>query len=510
MSALSHLRKHWDHLDPSHLRHLQAVQLREYLTAMLPFSAHYRQFEIDPRQIRSLEDMALLPFTSKSDLLPTEDQPSKAREFVLIPDPEILKRRPSTIARAILTGRNRVKDELDREFRPILMTSTTGRSTEPVPFLYTAHDLKNMEISGRRLIEIGGSKREYKHLNMFPFAPHLAFWQTHYACIGTNAFGLSTGGGKVMGTEGNVALIKKIQPDVIIGMPTFIYHVMQQAVVEGIQCKPLKIIVLGGEKVPEGMRRKLRALCAEMGAGKVDVLSTYGFTEAKAAWPECPTPPNGTPAGYHIYPDLGIVEVVDPETGKALPPGTPGEIVYTPLDSRGSVVLRYRTGDEISEGLSYEPCPICQRVLPRLVGKISRVSDYRRLRIDKLKGTLVNFNELEHILDDIDEIGSWQIEIRKTNDDPLESDELVVHVNRRAGGNRISEQQLVDRIRKKFYICAEIRPNKVLFHSAEEMRKRHGVGENLKEEKIVDRRPQAAKPGTTGARNAGPIAEPAS
>ena len=46
--------------------------------------------------------------------------------------------------------------------------------------------------------------------------------------------------------------------------------------------------MLGGEKAAEGIRRKLRKLAAQIGSPKVEVLATYGFTEAKMAWAECP------------------------------------------------------------------------------------------------------------------------------------------------------------------------------------------------------------------------------
>src|SRR5690606_17812194 len=126
------------------------------------------------------------------------------------------------------------------------------------------------------------------------------------------------------------------------------------AVERGLESPNLKKIVLGGEKVPPGTRRKLRALCAELGSGKVEVMATYGFTEAKMAWPECPGGGLSGAPGYHLSPDLGIIEIVDPETGNPVGAGEPGEIVFTPLASRGSVVIRYRTGDHISGGLTYE------------------------------------------------------------------------------------------------------------------------------------------------------------
>ena len=50
------------------------------------------------------------------------------------------------------------------------------------------------------------------------------------------------------------------------------------------------------------------------------------------------------------------------------------------------------------------------------------------MNLDKIKGTLVDFNELEHVLDDAPHIGAWQVELRKAHDDPLELDEIILHV----------------------------------------------------------------------------------
>ena len=367
----------WQQQPEAAVRSMQARRLRGYLRhAVLPFSAYYRRLfnehGLESGDIRTVEDLQKLPFTSKADLLNTPDSPQKSREFVLIPDPDVLARRPSTILRAMIHGRKGVEKSFEDEFRPIFMTSTTGRSADPVPFLFTQHDLFYLSETGRRVFEVCGCQPEFRLVNMFPYAPHLAFWLAHYGGTAFGVFVASTGGGKVMGTDGNLRLIKKINPDVLIGMPTFVYHVLHQAELEGVRCEKLRRIVLGGEKVPAGMRRKLIGMAKELGAAQVDVVATYGFTEAKTAWAECPCPGNATPSGYHLYPDLGIFEVIDPDTGQVVPTGQPGELVYTPLDARGSVVLRYRTGDYIEGGMVYDPCPHCGRTLPRLVGSISR------------------------------------------------------------------------------------------------------------------------------------------
>ncbi len=493
------LTTQWQQLPEKAVRQLQIRKLRHYLeTVVMPFSAHYRELfrtsGVDPSRLRTLEDLDHIPFTSKLDLMSTPENPQRARDFILVPDAKKLRRRPSTIVRALLRGQESVKRRLEAEFRPIFMTSTTGRSADPVPFLFSAHDLGILSLAGHRVMQVCGAQAEFRLLNMFPYAPHLAFWFTHYGATAFGLFCVGSGGGKVMGTDGNLRLIRKLRPDVLIGMPTFIYHVMQQAVEEGIRCDNLRRIVLGGEKVAEGMRRKLRSLAAGLGAAQVDVLATYGFTEAKIAWGECPFAPDKESGGYHLFPDLGIFEVIDPKTGQLLPPGTPGELVYTPLDARGSVVLRYRTGDFIDGGLIYEPCPHCGRQLPRLVGRISRSSEVKTMQLDKLKGTLVDFNQLEHVLDDAPNIGSWQLELRKHHDDPLELDELILHVHKLDGAE---EKKLCRELNNRFLERTEIRPNRIVFHSADELRELQGVGTELKEQKIIDNRPKTpAAPST--------------
>ncbi len=497
------LTTNWQRLPEAPVRALQAERLHRWLRdTVLPFSAHYRelfrQLKITAADFRSLDDLRRLPFTSKADLLNTPDNPAKARDFLLVPDRNVLSRRPSTILRALLRGRKAVADGFENEFRPIFLTSTTGRSADPVPFLYTNHDLANLQLAGERVFGVCGARREDKLLNMFPYAPHLAFWLTHYGSTAFGVFTASTGGGKVMGTEGQIRFLRKIRPDVLIGMPTFVYHVLHQAAEEGVRCENLRRIVLGGEKVPDGMRLKLRNLALELGARELDVVTTYGFTEAKMAFAECPVPVDQTPSGYHLYPDLGVVEVVDPKTGDPVPNGQPGEIVFTPLDSRGTVVLRYRTGDYIDGGLTYEACPHCGRQLPRLMGKISRSSAFKEVQLDKIKGTLVDFNELEHVLDDAPNVGAWQIELRKLHDDPLEVDELILHVQKTNGAD---DDHLTHDLRARLATRCEISPNRIEFHGAEKMRDLQGVGVQLKEQKLVDHRPKSGAPASGPALN---------
>jgi len=485
------LTTHWQQLPERAVRRLQAAKLRRFLkSVVLPFSPHYREMfsrhGIRPDAIKCLQDLDGIPFTSKEDLLNTPEQPNRGLDFLVVPDVKVLSKRLSSIAQALLFGRESVRQQFDAEFRPVFLTSTTGRSADPIPFLYTRHDLDNLASAGDRVMQVCGADQSFRLINMFPYAPHLAFWLTHYASTAFGIFTVGTGGGKVLGTEGNLRLIRKLSPHGFIGMPTFLYHLMQQAVEEGMRCPNLKKVVLGGEKVASGMRRKLRKLAAKLGAPDIDVLATYGFTEAKVAWAECPHPAGRDSSGYHLYPDLGFFEVIDPDTGLSLPPGHPGELVYTPLDARGTVVLRYRTGDIIDGGLVYDPCPYCGRTVPRLVGRISRSSEVRSMNLDKIKGTLVDFNQLEHVLDDAPHVNAWQLELRKVNDDPLDLDELILHVNK---SGRVSRDRLERDLSERVVERTEIRPNRIVFHNAEELRHMLGIGVQLKEQRIIDNRP---------------------
>jgi len=480
----------WPRLSERQIRAGQAAQLRRYLRdVVVPHSPHYREVfrreRLDADDIGSLDDLRRLPFTSKADLLNTPEHPQKAREFILQPDPRELARRPVTILRAALTGRANVKRGFEREFRPIFMTCTTGRSTESVAFLYTQHDLDSLARRGSRIFEICKSRPDFRLLNTFPYAPHLAFWLTHYGGMAFNNLVVSSGGGKVFGTEGQIRLIRQLQPHVIIGMPTFVYHTLRQAVDEGVRCPDLQLLVVGGEKAAPGVKQRLAQLARELGAKQIEIVATYGFTEAKMAWTECPGA-SGETSGFHLYPDHGIIEVIDPRTGEPVPEGHPGEIVFTPLDARGSVVLRYRTGDRIDGGLTYEPCPHCHRSLPRLFGEISRSSEIKTMRLDKLKGTLVDFNVLEHALDDAAHLDLWQLELCKRNNDPLDLDELVLHVHKT---DSLEDAKCAQELRRCFADKTEIQPNRIVFHDRAEMSSLLGIGTQLKEQKIADHRP---------------------
>ncbi|MBI5143516.1 MAG: AMP-binding protein [Candidatus Omnitrophica bacterium] len=480
------------------LKRLQDRRLHHFLTRHLyPFSPYYRQLfdrnNIRPDQICTTEDLTRLPFTSKNDFLDLmEKDPAKANlEFCLQPNEEAIKKylpKPELIKFALLTifrGKGYLKERLEKEYRPIFLTATAGTTNRPIPFLYTSYDLENLKKHGIRLLEIIGIKRDETAVSVFPYAPHLAFWLTVFGGVAANVFILSTGGGKTLGTEGNIRSILRVKPHFLIGVPSYVYHILKVAREESLDLSFLNRVILGAGRVPEGFKLKIAKLLNEMGSSDVKVLGTYGFTESRSAWVECPTD-IAVSSGYHTYPDKEVFEIVDPDTGEVKKEGEDGEIVYTGIDSRGTCVLRYRTGDLARGGIVYSPCPHCGRTVPRISSDIIRTSNIKNIQLSKIKGSLVNLDDLGHLLDDKEEIDEWQIEIVKKDNDPYEVDELILYISLLKD---VDKEEFSKRLNDEVLSSADVSFNKINYISRKEIQQRIEIESAVKAKKIIDKRP---------------------
>jgi phenylacetate-coenzyme A ligase PaaK-like adenylate-forming protein len=204
-------------------------------------------------------------------------------------------------------------------------------------------------------------------------------------------------------------------------------------------------------------------------------------------WGECPAPLDAS-SGYHTYPDKEVFEIIDPESGEVKREGEDGEIVYSNIDSRGTCVLRYRTGDMVKGGIVYSPCPYCARRVPRLSSDISRTSNIKSFQFSKIKGALVNLNDVEHILDEDADIDEWQIEITKRGNDPYDVDELTLYVSLLKD---IDKEKFSEALNQRLLSHEEVSFNRINFVSRDEIKHRIEIESAVKAKKIVDRRPAA-------------------
>lgn len=480
------------HAPAAELRRLQDDRLaRRIREEIVPFSAHYQRIfkerGIDPRSIRGVADLACVPLTTKQDLLDAQSNPERKLDFVLRPSPELIRAHwPLGKKLGLVFGGDAAKARLRRSYTPNFATFTTGRSSDPVAFYYTPYDIEMLGIVGARMLDVHAIAESARILNVFPFAPHLAFWQTVFAGFETGRFMLSTGGGKVMGSLASIKIAERIQPDVLIGVPGFVYHLLREARERKANLSKVKLVVLGAEKVTPGLKQKMAESLAECGATGVTISGTYGFTEARMAFSECPASYTETP-GYHFYPDLCVFEVIDPVTEKVLGPGETGELVYTALDGHGTAMLRYRTGDVAVGGITWEPCPWCKRTVPRIASELKRSSEQKAMSLTKIKGTLVDLSAIGAFLSNRPEVEEWQVVLKKKDDDPYSLDEFVLRV---AVKNGVESANFEAQVKRDMVEAVEVAPNRIEFKTTKEMLEVLGMETEMKEKRYLDLRPK--------------------
>ena len=179
---------------------------------------------------------------------------------------------------------------------------------------------------------------------------------------------------------------------------------------------------------------------------------------------------------------------LDPDTGEVKDEGEDGELVYTNIDARGSCVLRYRTGDLVKGGITYEKCPYCKRRVPRISSEITRAYNIKSLRLSKVKGALVNLNTFGQILEGEQGVEEWQVEIRKKDNDPYEVDELIIYVSLGRGAD---QQEIKERLKNKIHDATEVTPNEIVVLPHKEMLEQVEMEIAHKVKRLVDKRPKA-------------------
>jgi len=488
-SAWNRLRR----LPAAELRQMADANLARYVREELyPFSTHYRRVMdaagVAPRDIRGVADLRRLPFTTKQDLLAASSDPERRLDFVLRPSPATIKAHwPFARKLGLVLGGQRARDLVAYRYTPNFLTFTTGRSSAPVAFAYAPHDLDVLGEATSRMFDLARiTDARERVVNLFPFAPHLAFWALTLGGFHTGRLVVPTGGGKVMGTDGSLKLMERIKPTALVGVPGFVYNLLRTGAGAGFDFSSVHTVVLGAEKVTPGLRVKMREYLAQGGAHEVQILGTYGFTEARMAFGETPTT-DGSSSGYFVYPDLGVFEVVDPKSGEPVGEGESGELVYTGTSGHGTVVVRYRTGDLAEGGITYAPLAGVDCTLPRISASLKRVTEQHALNLTKVKGTLVDLAVMGQVLSDEHDIEEWQVVLSKKDDDPFGLDLIELRIAPRAGTDGEALRRSVS---AKVLDACEVSPNAVHLHTLVEMLGFLGMESQMKEQRFLDRRPK--------------------
>jgi len=481
------------------IRKMQEKKLRAFFREQIFFSPYYRakmkELKLDPSSIRSIRDLQKLPLTTKKDIAPDAEDPERYKKFILQPTEELIrahwpKGKLLRLAAKKATGAD-VQDGLQEEYLPCHMIATSGTTGVNVPFMYSKYDL---ELFGKSFVRSGnivGIPRDVRIMNLFPFAPHLAFYFALMAGQRAGWFMYHTGGGAVTPTSKSVELAQKLKVNAFSGIPSYIYHMSLKALEAGAKFDSLKFILTAGERFPDALKCKMEKLFTELGSPNVRVHDVYGTTEMRTACPEC-TPHTDN---FHIHPELFIYELVDPKTGEQVNEGERGTLAVTSIDGRGTIVVRYLIGDIFEKGYETERCEHCGSSLPRLCGPIGRIKDYdEHLQLTKIKGNLVNLYNFHEILPAMEAVEEWQVVIAKRNNDPYEVDELTINITPKRGAN---VQEISKAICEKIQSVMEIRPKVEVYPRSEVLFDQ--MGGQIKPKRILDSRPKVQNGASNGA-----------
>jgi len=289
-----------DELEALQLERLQHTVRHAYEHVPL-YTAKFDEAGVHPDDIRSLDDVAKLPFTTKEDLRQTYP-------FGMFAVP------------------------MDRVARIHASSGTTGR---PTVVGYTKGDLDNWATLIARSLRGSGIRPGMKVHNAYGYGLFTGGLGAHGGIEKLGATVIPVSGGQ---TARQVQLIRDFEPDAILCTPSYLLTIADAMVAAGIDPRStsLKVAVLGAEPWTNELRRELQQ---RMGIDAVDI---YGLSEVMGpgVGNECIE----TKDGPHIWEDHFLPEIIDDNLDR-VPDGTLGELVFTSLTKEAFPVIRYRTRD---------------------------------------------------------------------------------------------------------------------------------------------------------------------
>jgi len=324
-------RKH-ETMSRSDLQALQLARLQAQAANVYEKVPFYRQRFIEqgitPGSIRTLDDLARLPFTYKRDF--RDNYP---------------------------LGLTAVPRE-----RIVRIHASSGTTGKPTVVAYTAGDIETWSEVMARTITSGGVTRNDVVHNAYGYGLFTGGLGFHYGAERIGATVIPVSGGV---TKRQIMLIQDLGSTVLCCTPSYALYLAEAATEMGVDLREtsLRVGIFGAEPWSERMRQEIEA---KIGLKALDI---YGLSEiiGPGVSVECEHQ-----CGLHIFEDHFLAEIVNPATGATLPPGQRGELVLTTLTKEALPVIRYRTGDITS--LNVEPCA-CGRTIARMAKPSGRTDD---------------------------------------------------------------------------------------------------------------------------------------
>jgi phenylacetate-CoA ligase len=320
------------------IRKHQLELLKEKLRFCYENSKFYRKkldtAGISPEDIKTLDDLAKIPFTVKADL--RDNYPLG----MLAVNPKDL----------------------------VEVHASSGTTGNPIVGAYTKADMELwQELMARSLFVAGVRRTDIVHIayGYGLFTGGLGF---HYGAQKVGANIIPVGGGM---TQRQIKLMKDLGATILCCTPSFAVYLAETMTKEGVDPRrdlKLRIGLFGAEPWSDRIRERIEQVLG------IEAFDIYGLTEllGPGVSVEC-----NKHNGLHIWEDHFLVETIDPESGDVLPAGEEGELVFTSLTKTGLPLLRYRTRD-ISV-IETEKCE-CGRTHSRMMRVAGRSDDMLIIR----------------------------------------------------------------------------------------------------------------------------------
>ena len=323
-------------MDRGELKKLQSERLVKMVSYVYHNVPYYREkmqkAGVEPGDIRGLEDIEKLPFTTYEDL-------NKAYPFGLAAVP---------------------KSELVR------VHASSGTTGKPKIAVYTRRDIDTWSECAARCLTMAGVTRDDVIQVGYGYGLFTGGLGAHYGAeyVGALVLPMSTGNTKKL-----IDMMIDCGATAIACTPSYLLHVAEDLQKAGLVDKiKLKTAICGAEPWTNEMRASIEK---QLGIKAYDI---YGLTEilGPGVAADC-----DAHAGLHIWEDHFLPEILDPATLKAVPDGECGELVITTLTKEGMPMIRYRTKDLTS--LETSKCS-CGRTMARIQRFKGRTDDMLIIR----------------------------------------------------------------------------------------------------------------------------------
>lgn len=400
------------------IKAFQEQKMQEQLAYLQAHSPFYQKlfsaYNIDINKIKTLEDLEYIPFTDKKHLQLNN------WDFLCVPKEQIVD-----------------------------YITTSGTLGDPVTFACTDGDLERLAYNEAISFTCAGLDKNSVLQLMTTMDKRFMAGLAYFLGLRKMGAGVIRVGNGIPELQWDT--IKRIKPDTVMCIPSFILKLIDYAEANGIDYQNSSIKRIIG--IGEGLREQnfeLNSLGKKIKEKwDVQLFATYSSTEMSATFSECEYG-----CGGHHHPELLIVEIIG-EDDKPVAEGEVGEVVITTLGVEGMPLLRFRTGDMAC--IHTEPCK-CGRNTFRISPIVGRKN-----HMIKYKGTTLYPPAMVDVLNNTSYVENYYITL-DTSD--AGTDEVTITIGLREGSSFDVVKDLKDRFRAKIRVAPQI-----VIDSAENVRR---------------------------------------